>query len=342
MSFKISIRCDGGVSLGTGHIIRQLMIAKELKKRANLTVEFFMKDIEEGVKRVEKEGFVVRKFSKTLSLNDEAKFIANFLKKNNTDLLIVDILDTSKEYISTLKETGVKIVSFDDHSEGKYLADLRFNILEFDEEDPSPTLFEGPKYVTLDPVYAVYHLKEKKIRKKANKILITFGGSDPDNLTDKTLKALEIINMELEIDLVIGFAFSYLEELKENLKRTKHKITLYRDISPELMAQLMFENDIGIGAGGLTQYEFLATGLPGIIVCENVPHQYKLAKWFENKGGLKNLGIGRSISEETIAYHVMELLKDPLKREHMSKIGKSLCDGKGLTRTVDKILEILQ
>ncbi|MCU4138612.1 MAG: hypothetical protein MW689_000401 [Thermodesulfobacteria bacterium] len=30
---KIFIRCDGGASLGTGHIVRQLIIAKELKKK---------------------------------------------------------------------------------------------------------------------------------------------------------------------------------------------------------------------------------------------------------------------------------------------------------------------
>jgi len=99
---------------------------------------------------------------------------------------------------------------------------------------------------------------------------------------------------------------------------------------------------VGIGAGGLTQYEFVSIGLPAFIICENVQHQYELANWFENKGALINLGMGEHISEEIIAFRIKELLNNHVKRQKMSKTAKMLCDGKGLKRTVNKILEVLQ
>jgi len=336
----IVIRCDGGTLLGTGHIIRELMIARELQKNTHATIEFLMRNTQEGIKKIEKEGFSVKRLPKTLTLDDEANFIADYIKSKGADLLIVDILDTSKNYMSILKTTGIKIVSFDDHSKGKYLADLRFNILELDKETPAFNLFEGPKYVTLDPVYADYHTKEKEIRKNANKVLITFGGSDPGNLTNKTLRASEKFDRKLEINVVIGFAFPHIEGLESNLKKSKHKVKLHKNISAQEIAELMFENDISIGAGGLTQYEFVSIGLPAFIMCENVQHQYELANWFENKGALINLGMGEQISEEMIALRVTELLNDYLKRQKMSRAAKMLCDGKGLKRTVNKILEV--
>jgi len=340
---KIFIRCDGGASLGTGHIVRQLMIAKELKKKLpNSKIEFLMKNIPEGIERVKKEGFPVKVFSQNVDLVSESKLIFDYLKGKKPDLLIVDILDTSEEYIKLLKNSGAKIVSFDDHSEGKYFSNLRFNILELGEELPAFNLFEGPKYVTLDPIYGKYHNREKEIREKANRILITFGGSDPGNLTNKVLKAFEKLDKKLEVDVVIGFSFSYENELKENVKKLKHKINIYRSISPEEMAELMFRNDIGIGAGGLTQYEFACVGLPGIIICEEVEHQNKLASWFQKRGAFINLGSGQNISEEVILEILLDLLKDYSRRREMSLKGKSLCDGGGLKRTINKILEIIR
>ena len=340
---KIFIRCDGGTKLGTGHIVRQLMIAKELKKEiTQAEIEFLMKNIPEGVKRVEEKGFSVKIIPKTINLISEAKLIVDYLKNKNPNLLIFDVLNTSKEYIKILKKLKTKIVSFDDHSESKYLADLRFNILELNRESETSGLFKGPEYVTLNSVYADYHKRKKEIKKQANKILITFGGSDPDNLTNKVLKALEKINKKLEINVVVGFAFPYDGELKESIRNSKHKIKLYKNISPQKMAELMFKCDIGIGAGGLTQYEFVCIGLPAIIICEEVEHQYKLADWFQAKGALINLKVGKELSEEKISENIYELLGDYFKRKEMSFKGKKLCDGRGLKRTIAKILEVLQ
>jgi len=339
---RIFIRCDGGTRLGTGHIIRQLMMAKELKKRLNnLEITFLMKDIPEGVERVRDEGFAVKELPQFKDLIEESAFIFDYLKDRKPKLLIIDILDTCKEYITTLKKLEAKIVSFDDHSEGKYFADLRFNILELEREEPAPNLFEGPEYVTLNPIYAKYHNKEKEIRKEAKQVLITFGGSDPGNLTNKVLKAFEKLDKELEINVVIGFAFSYIEELKERVKKFPYKVKVYRNVSSEEMAELMFESDVGIGAGGLTQYEFACVGLPGIIICEEVEHQDKLANWFQDRGVFINLGRGSNVVEGVILETVLNLLGNYSKRKRMSLKGKELCDGRGLERTVNKILEVL-
>jgi len=340
---RIFIRCDGGARLGTGHIIRQLMIAKEVKKKLPYSeIEFLMKDIPEGVERVKKEGFPVKSFPQNIDLLSESKLIFDYLKGKKPNLLIVDILDTSGEYIKLLKSLGTKIVSFDDHSKGKYFSDLRFNILEPGEEIPAFNLFEGPKYVTLDPIYGKYCNREKEIKEEVNRILITFGGSDPGNLTNKVLKALEKADRKLEISVVVGFAFSFIQELKERIEKSKYNINLYKNISPQEMAKLMFESDIGIGAGGLTQYEFVCIGLPAIIICEEVEHQHKLANWFEARGALINLGMGKTLSEKEISENVYKLIEDYSKRKEMSFKGKKLCDDRGLERTINKILEVIQ
>ena len=60
-----------------------------------------------------------------------------------------------------------------------------------------------------------------------------------DNFADKILKALEKAEKQLEISVVVGGAFSYLQELEQNFIRSKDKINVYKNISSQKMAELI-------------------------------------------------------------------------------------------------------
>ena len=62
----------------------------------------------------------------------------------------------------------------------------------------------GPHYALLGPEYAQLQPLVPK-RTQLNRVLVFFGGVDPDNLTSKALEALSYKDLEhLAVDVVLG------------------------------------------------------------------------------------------------------------------------------------------
>lgn len=157
-----------------------------------------------------------------------------------------------------------KIVNFEDCGEGSYLADLVINALYQDAHASNVKI--GEKYYIAPKMFMLY--EPITIRTVVKDVLITFGGADPQNYSEKIL---EIIANDIErygkynFHVVLGRAKKNIEEI---LKFNRFSnIDIMYDIHD--MPEVMSRCDIAITSRGRTCYELAMMGIPAIAMAQN-------------------------------------------------------------------------
>ncbi|EGO62289.1 pseudaminic acid biosynthesis-associated protein PseG [Acetonema longum DSM 6540] len=180
---------------------------------------------------------------------------------------------------------------------------------------PACRLFLGPQYALLRnefyPVRAALPPRTGQIRS----VLIFFGGSDLTNETEKTLTALQMLNLGgIRIDVVVGRNNRYIDRIRD-ICSAMPKTTLHCQTNN--MAELMAAADVAIGAGGTTTWERCFLGLPSltVIVADN---QREVTEMAAKAGVTVNLGLSSHVTAKNIAQALQGALDDPGRMCRMS------------------------
>jgi spore coat polysaccharide biosynthesis predicted glycosyltransferase SpsG len=192
----------------------------------------------------------------------------------------------------------------------------------------------GPSFIIFQEQYAKMRDTNRPISVSGKKILITFGGSDPQHLTLLALQALSLITeKELEIRVIIGPAFKdkLKIKIKEEKKRLNCQVILLE--SPPSLSYEMLWCDIAISSTGLTKYELALTGTPAIFLSIDEKHHAANRKFSHASTGV-DLGICQGITPGELKKVVLLLLEDERSRYTMSRNGLHLVNLHG----ADKIL----
>lgn len=198
--------------------------------------------------------------------------------------------------------------------------------------------FAGPEYYILSEAYRSSIRKERAIRGNASRILVTAGMSDPEGISELSLKALLAITdiHELQVRVVIGAGFS--KELKERLHNLKISSNLEIELKqyPNGLRDLMQWADLAISASGLTKYELAATGTPAITISHDEISE-DANEAFKDQGSVIHLGIKGEIAVSDLASEVRRVMTDRALRAQLSHRGRALVDGAGIERIVSKV-----
>lgn len=282
-SKKIVLRCDGYRQLGLGHIYRCLTLAYNLTGH---TVRFVLNEqSREGIEKV-KSSF----FPYTVVPDDQAFFA--FLRQEKPDIVVVDCLDTTREYIETLKTLAPRVVTFEDLGEGSAYADATVNAL-YENRDMRPTVYSGEKYVVLrdEFMYAEPITPQKEVRR----VFAMFGGADPLNLTGKVYRLAKRAikrHPDMQFTFVTGLAY---DGEAYGVVDTDH-IRVIRDV--KRVTEYMAGADIAFTSQGRTVFELASMGIPAIVMAQNEREQ--LHTFAQMKNGFINLGLGDRVSDETV------------------------------------------
>lgn len=288
---KIFIRADGGNTIGLGHIIRMLVLAKELKKtnkviflcRSSITSKIVGEDyidkknqhyvendkFKAGIEKIKENGFEILTIAEESFIED----IISLQKEYNVDLIITDSYCVDEIYFDKLKPY-FKINGYvDDVNRCRMNVDFIIN-QNINAKDINYTpninintkLFLGTEYCMLREEFRKEY-NNREITDQCGSLLLTLGGMDNNFNTLKILKY--IINIDINIHVVIGKAFNenLIKELY-NLSKKYRNINLYEDPN---MSRLMKKCDVAISACGSTLHELCAMNVPtiGIILAEN-------------------------------------------------------------------------
>jgi len=320
---KILFRTVGNHQMGMGDLWGSIALADEFY-RATQHILFVVTDDEESKEVLRRKGYpfeAVKTFEEELGI----------IKKYEPHILIVNQLNNPSGYIKTLKRYAKLLVTIDDAGDAAKFADLNINVLY-----PISGSISDFKYITLREEFQRFNKISRNIKDRVSTLLVTQGGSDPHAFSLKILRALDRVGDDFSIISVIGPAFKNHVELEYILKDMKKLVRVVRNA--QNMAELMWESDMAVTAGGITMFELACVGTPSIVVCA-YEYEQQTAQRLEKEGVVINLGFGGYVQEEIIADWVTSLMNDRLLREQMSRKGKELIDGKGCERIVKLILE---
>lgn len=337
---RIAIRADGGSQIGMGHIMRTLVLAKELLKNNEIfyicritendlsirneigtdisNYENIDEKYKSGIAKVLKEGF------KVIFVSEED--LLDGLRNIQADLLITDSYDIDEVYFKEIKKIFPKTAYIDDMN--LYFFDIDFLInqninaqnLRY-RTSKSTKLLLGSEYVMLRPEFR--NLNKKNIKKKIKDVLITVGGGDPFHLTEKLLNFLKDLNLNFHV--VVGPSFYNIEKLREF---ESENIKLYFNAN---MYELMKFCDVAISACGSTLYELASCGVPtlGIILADN---QKEIASKMNELRIIINAGWHEQLNKDIVVEYIKLLDEKYEKRVDMSLRAQSIIDGKGAER----------
>jgi len=345
---RVLYRADGSPNIGTGHIIRGLILRRRLAA-VGAHVTFLTRDLPWGVEKLRDAGCDALVIPPDADAEAECDALRDAVRTLSPDVCVMDVLETSEAQTCAVRDLDTRLVCLDDVGCGRLNADAIVNILEV---EPTPdavaergiALYEGPGYAPLPEEYAEPGIAEREIPHKVRRIVITLGGADPMGLAPKAARAIKLAfeshraGAAFEgphVLLLIGSASGRRAEVMEAVRGREGAFTISASV-PSLLPVLR-QADLGIVAGGLTTHEALAVGLPCIALCQAVRHQAELAQRFADRGALISLGGGSEAKEARIAEAVLDLARDLDLRRRLAARGPQLVDGRGAERTVEAI-----
>ncbi|AOR22917.1 UDP-2,4-diacetamido-2,4,6-trideoxy-beta-L-altropyranose hydrolase [Clostridium taeniosporum] len=327
---KIAIRADGGLQIGMGHIMRSLVLAKELKKNNN-DVFYVCKQssllpekYEAGINKVKEQGFDV------IIINEGDIFAE--LSKIQADCLITDSYDVNEEYFNIIKKYFKFTGYIDDMNLYYFNVDFIINQNIGAEEwkykvNKGTKLLLGTDYTMLREEFR--RVKDKFIDERIHNIMITVGASDFNGITNKICDYLKELHFKFHV--IVGPCFTK-ENIYELMKLSEKNKNIELHFHAD-MIKIMNECDICISACGSTLYELASCGIPtiGLIVADN---QKKIGEKLNQLKVIKNLGFYQKISKKKLCETIKDLDRNIEKRQEMSKKSMEIVDGKGVNRIV--------
>jgi UDP-2,4-diacetamido-2,4,6-trideoxy-beta-L-altropyranose hydrolase len=324
---KIIIRVDGSKTLGFGHLYRALAIAQSIHAHSISFVTRSDGEYSLGINFLRRFNYPV------LEIASNEEFLDK-LHEIKPDIVINDILDTTVDYITTLKNQGCFVANFEDLGKGNILADIVINDL-YPDLLPKKNHWYGVEHAILNPNFEDIK-RRKEPQKEVNHILIACGGTDPSNLTGKAIRALEFVDFNKEVSVILGPGNMHFDNIQKILGNIKGKVNLLHNV--DNMAEVMINSDLAITSAGRTVTELMVAGVPTIAMCQNpreMRHNHASSTY-----GVINLGLGSHISPEVLAEHLRHFINDEsLRKEMYSRMSKAI-KHRSNQRIIDKIMNV--
>lgn len=278
---NILVRADSSSNIGTGHIMRDLVLAKQYK---NENIIFATQDLVGNINhKIIEAGYKIE-----LLKSNDFEELNDLIKRLKIDMIIIDNYDIDYNFEKKLKEVNpsLKIFVLDDTYE-KHFCDILLNHNIYADEkkykNKVPKNCElrcGAKYTLLRDEFLKAKKAKKRVKKKNQTIFLGLGGADHKNLNIKILKVVEKFKKSLKVNLVTTTANKHLEELK---KYCKDKKWINLQINSNEVAKLMSKSDFAIVTPSVTANEIFYLDL-SMITIKTAKNQNQMYKYLKNQG----------------------------------------------------------
>lgn len=332
------IRADADPRMGTGHFMRSLALG-EAWKYAGGDVAFLTTCRQEAMlQRLERERFDVYRIAEEHPDPRDLRETLTIARAEGAGWVSLDGYFFDPSYHDGITRSGFRLLVFDDNAHlARYSVDVLLNQnvhardLVYHTRRTTRRLL-GTRYVILRREFLDKRPSRRRVPGMARHLLVTMGGSDPDNLTSRVLAEIGRVDVEgFEATVVIGPANPRLVKLRRAAGRSRHRIRVMQNV--EDMANLMAAADLAVCAGGTTLWELAYFGVPALVftVAEN---QRLAVTALEGRGMLKDLGETHNIDWGSLGENVEALARDAASRSRMTRVGRSLVDGAGGARVI--------
>lgn len=313
---KISFYTEASKSIGYGHLYRCIAIAIQFIKEGK-EVCFYLGEEEE---------FILLKKVLPKAYISFRKNIQKEIKIN--EILFVDIYPKNyQKFKNFIFDKSIKIIGVCDNAyfETYYPFDFIFKIglqpYSFKKEftvisNKQCLVYSGNDFFIFRDEFL--SLSRIQIKKNANRVFISMGGSDPLDLTNLVLKSLKLINYSLNVKVILGKGYGNDRSLKlQKLHAdSKHNILFFTNTGS--ISEIMKSCDLGVINGGNTRFELALLGVPFISIAMN-SKQKKISDEIQKKGIGVSLGVYNEITMENISNNIFSLIENFNQRKAISK-----------------------
>lgn len=358
---NIYFRTDSSLQIGSGHVMRCLTLADELRYRgANIT--FVCREHHGNlVAMIENRGYVVvclRLPVDALELGTECLAHAKWLgatweqdaaetvaalRGARAQWMIVDHYAIDRRWHEQLRPHCDKIMVIDDIADRIHDCDLLldqnlYRAMESRYKNLVPAaccMLLGPRYALLRPQFVSARRNLGQRDGYVRRVLVCFGGADSTNETEKALLALAAFSeSRFEVDVIVSPVSSSLERI-QSICADNAGFRCHCQV--DNMAELMTAADIAIGAGGSITWERCAVGLPALIVTL-AANQLELASCAAEEGLVYYLGDKDVVTSKKIEDTLAVLMAMPELLRCFAANGLSLVDARGAQRVAGFLL----
>lgn len=265
------IRADAGGFTGTGHVMRMMALAQGYVRRGGQVTIASVQCPGNLVARLKENGIKHHFIDATQpGSKEDAKCTLQLAEQLNCEWLVLDGYHFDYAYQKQIKQSELSLLCTDDHGySDKWCCDAILN-QNLDAEKHFNYKNDVASYKRLlGSSFCLFReefLQQQEAPKEwgtIQRLLITLGGSDPENATAATLRLLnQSCARVLEIRVLAGADNRHLESLRNF--ESQHSIEVIQNAN-NMPEQYEWADGI-ISAGGSTCWEWLYRGLPGAIV----------------------------------------------------------------------------
>ena len=321
-------------SIGMGHIMRCLSLAHAMREMGvrcifvsgdSVPQDTVTKNDFEFISLESGKGDMLWELDKMKRLVDEM----------HPYLIIVDSYRVTHQYLQAMRNMA-RLVYIDDVRAFPYPCDVLVNYNIYGsqwtedyqkEQDPfGSTLLLGTQYAPLRKEFA--SCARRTIAQSVKKVLVSTGGADVQNVTQRILDLLRDSPQlsDIEFHFLVGALNPYRAQIETTAVEMKN-VKLH--VEANNISELMQMCDVAISAAGSTLYELCACGTPTItyILADN---QIPGARVFAEKklmllaGDCRDAGFEKKLSE-----CLEHMIASQGMRREMGERMRSEVDGKG-------------
>ena len=343
---NVVFRVDASAEIGSGHLMRCLALAERLRKEKNVNISFISRDLQGNLSHIiQQKSFMVchlpfaeaddtkAGYARWLAVSQEidAKETSECIlhMRMKPDWLIVDHYAIDATWERKVRPFVKRIFVIDDLADRVHECDALL------DQSPDPKLenyyerlvpsgckrFFGPPYALFREEF--FQAQQSKMYKCGTHIpkvaLVTFGGSDSTNETEKVLFALAAIDQaDILIHVVVG-ASNPRREIIRKLSRKDSRVRYHCQI--DYMAKLLQEVDFVIGAPGTSLWEWCFLRIPSLVIAV-ADNQKLCADYRTNPDICVYLGETENVSQEKIKNVLEEIFSGKRNLNNVRKAYK--------------------
>ncbi|WPB87457.1 UDP-2,4-diacetamido-2,4,6-trideoxy-beta-L-altropyranose hydrolase [Sediminicoccus rosea] len=339
---KLVFRADASRVIGSGHVMRCLSLAQELRRRG-AAVQFICADQPGAIPHIIRaQGFECTMIPDDPAGDPVATLAA--ISAERADWLVVDHYGRDRAYERAIRPAVRHLMVIDDLADRSHDCDVLLDATEFTNPTeryagllPAGTrLLTGLRWALLNDTFRQIRQAISRRPGPVRRLLVTFGANDPLGITLRVARLLARPKYAtLDVDLLGGVSNPLEPEVARTVANVAHiDYAAFNDRLPYLMVAA----DLALGAAGTTTWERCALGLPSLIVLL-ADNQIGVSACVERLGAARVLGMADTLSDATIEAAIDTALVDEKWRMGAAFAGMRAVDALGIHRVADGLLE---
>ena len=340
---RVLLRCDGGGSLGVGHVMRSLALAEAAVAAGHSVVvagrfegSFLQGQLAAApvqVAHLPASGLV-----------DGPDSLLELIEHLGLDVLHADSYELQGWLLGSTVPIGLVRSNVEDGTFGRRSADVVIDPTLGAEtsarpDDGSTWLLRGSRYAPLrqrvvdarrpdgegrhdDTVHGVVPLT----------VLVVMGGTDPTGLAPVVVDLLARTGLDLEVTAIA--AGEHAERARIAAKGSRLSLSVSAPVTD--LSELMSGHDLVISAAGTSVWELCCIGVPAVVVwtVDNQREGYRRVVEAGAAIGLGGPELGGDEQDERAVDLLRRVLTDSALRSDLALAGRHLVDGLGAWRVV--------